>query len=343
MKCRKNTRNLSILQFGLTTTTFDSKFKMYHTTSYTFNLFPSCYLNNQPSFSIQTEAIQFLKDSNFDFNQCFLHGIPYMTMENYLLYKGLLDLYQKYPKAICSIFSTLKLKIAYKSIKNDINLWFSKNTNTSLTINPQYKGIRVMNKILTDEFFITGLLINIVEDFDAKIYPQYDGIQIFCKKSENSSENVRDKLNQTLQNLLYDAFGFGQIISFLIKNKKTLVGHNMILDLMFIHEKFVSSLPVFIHLTHIISHENAQILGDKLYFETYMSFIKKYSNYLNIPSIYMNLLVLDKEIKKDIKLERKFFNLPSCSVFEKLLNIIDHFKGRSTRVNENFILEGNAE
>ncbi|KAF1742671.1 hypothetical protein MXB_3105, partial [Myxobolus squamalis] len=129
---------------GLTTVKFNNKLLLFNASSYTFNLFPACYLDNSP----------------YSLFHCFQNGIPFMSFTKYCEFKNLIDLFPVHPETISLLFSTIKLKSSYLSIKLDIDEWLKKRPATTFTIIPKYDYL----KYLYEKFLepLPGIYISLI-------------------------------------------------------------------------------------------------------------------------------------------------------------------------------------
>ena len=230
-KLRKSMSNFALCQCGLSMYVPD-RLNVNSYEVYTFNFFlrPPSFGPIDGRFLCQASALEFLTNHNFDFNACFKHGVSYMNKDQE-------KLFWQYHKR--------------DYIQNNISPVLLRQYDEKY-INPALAEIN--NFLNSDDVEKTILEIN----FISKGLPQY----LFLKTVEKTYSTVscyikRSGLIIVKKNLSDEKFNFGEQYEILAKQilgfssviyliselKKTVIGHNMLGDLIFVYGMFYHTLP----------------------------------------------------------------------------------------------------
>ncbi|XP_066467445.1 poly(A)-specific ribonuclease PNLDC1 isoform X2 [Tiliqua scincoides] len=226
-KARASVQQFTVSQLGLSIFSSEKSNK-YMAHSYNFFLFPTTLGGMDSEFSFQASSIQFLSHYGFDYNRFLKDGIPYMneTQEKKLqqhLLSGSWTLH--------SGFSKDKMK----KVIEEVTLWVvSAKEDDSIVLHDvhgsQLFEIQlILRQALKD---IWTIPLGLQEVMVKKINPQRRWL--LEKTSYDSCQS---------EQILLSARGFTNLFQTLVKAKKLLVGHNMLLDLLHLHDKFYKPLP----------------------------------------------------------------------------------------------------
>uniref|UniRef100_A0A8D2QQ97 PARN like, ribonuclease domain containing 1 n=1 Tax=Zosterops lateralis melanops TaxID=1220523 RepID=A0A8D2QQ97_ZOSLA len=198
---------------------FGQSYFLYVVHSYNFFLFPSTLGIRDVEFTLSASSIQFLSHYGFDYNKFLKDGIPYMNeVQEKILRQHLLagtwkvscivviDFHFVLLKPFSFFFPLVVCLIGYQML--DVQLVLR----------------QALENVWTDDCSFQVMV--------KKVSPEHRQLL------ENSSyDHCQKKL------ILLSARGFTNLFQILVKAKKPLVGHNMLMDLMHLHDKFYRPLP----------------------------------------------------------------------------------------------------
>ncbi|XP_072850782.2 poly(A)-specific ribonuclease PNLDC1 isoform X2 [Pogona vitticeps] len=225
-KARQSVQQFTVSQLGLSIFCKENSDK-YVAHSYNFFLFPSTFGKMDSEFSFQASSIQFLSHYGFDYNKFLKDGIPYI---NEAQEKKLCHLLSG-SWMISSGFSKEKLK----KVIDEVTHWVAL---------AEEKESMVLHDIYGFQMFEIQLILR-------------QAIENIWTAPLGNHELMVKKMNRQqrwlLENTSYDACqkeqirlsarGFTNLFQALVKAKKPLVGHNMMMDLLHLHERFYRPLP----------------------------------------------------------------------------------------------------
>ncbi|KAK3794624.1 hypothetical protein RRG08_003770 [Elysia crispata] len=234
-KLKRSVQNFTLCQIGITTFKGNVSENRYLAETFNFQLCPLPLGTCDPTFSLQASSIRFMTKYKFDFNKWLYEGIPFLNqaqeqqlridLENGLPFNGVDgDVDEHKLQEICSfVASWLPLAAA---------------------------GDSVMVPIEKDEP-VTAMYIyqaDIRKRF-SQIWTSLDPFgQVVVKRVDpEERENLElefrgsDKEHQERQVL--EMLGFTRVFRLLTKVAIPIVGHNLLMDLIFMYEKFHKPLP----------------------------------------------------------------------------------------------------
>ncbi|KOC67680.1 Poly(A)-specific ribonuclease PARN-like domain-containing protein 1 [Habropoda laboriosa] len=227
---RRNIRPFIIIQFGITTFRHDPEENAYIARCFNFHLFPRPVPFNNRQFSCQATALEFLDRHNSNFSKVISEGISYLNE----IEEKLLKEHIEQGNILNSLeHLTYEEEDYLKESKKKAFDWITNDSNEALfkveTSNPflQY----VLHKELRSSFDNIWTLWKRESVYIVKVPKK---TQIYLKKHANN--NIEDILLKT-------CIGFSKVFKLLSSCKKPIVGHNMLLDLMFIYQQFYKPLP----------------------------------------------------------------------------------------------------
>ncbi|XP_054849753.1 poly(A)-specific ribonuclease PNLDC1 [Eublepharis macularius] len=226
-KARRSVQQFTVCQLGLSIFSSENANK-YMAHSYNFFLFPTTLGQMESEFSFQAFSIKFLTHYGFDFNKFLKDGIPYMNeAQEKKLQQDLLS----GNWIVHSVMDKDKLK----KVIDEVTCWLS---------SAEEGEFMVLHDIYGFQMFEIQLVLR-------------QALQDIWTVPLGSQEVIVKKINPRgrwlLENTLYDscrreqillsARGFTNLFQTLVKAKKPLVGHNMLMDLLHLHDKFFNPLP----------------------------------------------------------------------------------------------------
>ncbi|XP_053238285.1 poly(A)-specific ribonuclease PNLDC1 isoform X3 [Podarcis raffonei] len=226
-KARQSVQQFTVSQLGLSIFS-NEKANKYVAHSYNFFLLPMTFGQMDSEVCFQTSSIQFLSRYGFDYNKFLKDGIPYMNeaqekkLQQQLLPGSLM---------VHSAFEKDKLK----KVIDEVTCWVS---------SAEVKDSMVLRDIYGFQVFEIQLILRRAIQ-DIWTIP-LGGQKVMVKKM---SPQHRWQLENTSydscrrEQILFSARGFTNLFQTLVKAKKPLVGHNMLMDLLHLHENFYKPLP----------------------------------------------------------------------------------------------------
>ncbi|XP_072783024.1 poly(A)-specific ribonuclease PNLDC1 isoform X3 [Taeniopygia guttata] len=228
MKARQSVQRFSLVQLGLAIFSKENSNK-YVVHSYNFFLFPSTLGIRDVEFTVSASSIQFLSHYGFDYNKFLKDGIPYMNevQEESLRQHLLADTWK-----VCS--TNVDRDVLKKAI-DEVTSWIVAAKEEDTMILQDLNGYHMIEVQLVLRQALENVWTEPLEDNKVmvkKVSPEHRQLL------ENSSDDHCQK-----KLILLSARGFTNLFQILVKVKKPLVGHNMLMDLMHLHDKFYRPLP----------------------------------------------------------------------------------------------------
>ncbi|NWS57374.1 PNDC1 ribonuclease, partial [Chunga burmeisteri] len=225
LKARQSIRRFTVTQLGKCYFSFHCRYVVH---SYNFFLFPSTLGVTDIEFTLSASSIQFLSHYGFDYNKFLKDGIPYMNeAQEKILSKHLLADSWK-------VSSALDRDVLKKAI-DEVTCWIAAAEEEETMILQDLSGYQMFEVQLVLRQALQNVWTQPLGDK-----------KVMVKK-------VSPQRRQLLENAPYDycrkelillsARGFTNLFQVLVKAKKPLVGHNMLMDLMHLHDKFYKPLP----------------------------------------------------------------------------------------------------
>ncbi|KFP86718.1 Poly(A)-specific ribonuclease PARN-like domain-containing protein 1, partial [Acanthisitta chloris] len=219
LKARQSVQRFTVTQFGLAIFSNENANK-YMVHSYNFFLFVE--------FTISASSIHFLTHYGFDYNKFLKDGIPYMNeVQEKILRQHLLA-------GSWKVSSALHRDVLKKAI-DEVTRWIAAAEEEETMILQDLSVYQMLEVQLVLRQALQNVWTEPLGDkrvMVKKVSPQHRQLL------ENS---VHDHCQKEL--ILLSARGFTNLFHILVKAKKPLVGHNMLMDLMHLHDKFYKPLP----------------------------------------------------------------------------------------------------
>nr|XP_048276659.1 poly(A)-specific ribonuclease PNLDC1 [Myodes glareolus] len=230
VKTRQSVQQFTICQIGLSVfSSIEGESNKYVAHSCNFFLFPTTFGILDSEFSFQASSVQFLNQYGFDYNKFLKNGIPYMNEEQEKKIK------HSILRGNWRVRSSLD-KDQIKVVINKVTQWLNLAEEGDQMTLPGIAGFQAFEvqlvlrqalpniwTVLKDE----GVVVKKVSQ-PHRWYLEHDSCdQISCWKEQ----------------ILLSARGFSVFFQMLVKAQKPLVGHNMMMDLLHLHEKFFRPLP----------------------------------------------------------------------------------------------------
>jgi len=255
-KILKNTESYMQVQFGLCTFKWNKEDKKYTSKAYNFYIFPmtTSSLRSTPdrTFSCQSSSLEFLVNQGFDFNKVFRKGISYVREDEKM------SLRQEVDKKQLGMDNFEPGKKQRRSSLGSSAIPLNGNPKLKKFVEDTIIEVRkFIQENKEDELVLDGcnsylrkaLYEHIPKTFDGNVFLDFKNVKgvrrlCVCKGSEEEYRktkfaNLKHKNEKDFQ----QAVGFSRIFKVLIEKAKLIVGHNMLLDLLYSIRQYVCELP----------------------------------------------------------------------------------------------------
>ncbi|XP_051470869.1 poly(A)-specific ribonuclease PNLDC1 isoform X2 [Apus apus] len=227
LKARESVQRFTVTQLGLAIFSNENPNK-YVVHSYNFFLFPSTLGVTDVEVTLSVSSIQFLSHYGFDYNKFLKDGIPYMNeaQEKMLIQHLLVGSWK---------VSSAQDRDVLKKAIDEVTCWIATAKEEETMTLQDLSGYQMFEVQLV----LRQGLQNVWTQ------PLGDGKVMVKKVSPQHRQLLEDSPYDCCQKelILLSARGFTNLFHTLVKVKKPLVGHNMLMDLMHLHDKFYKPLP----------------------------------------------------------------------------------------------------
>ncbi|NWV67413.1 PNDC1 ribonuclease, partial [Malurus elegans] len=230
LKARQSVQRFTLVQLGKCCSDTESDLPRYVVHSYNFFLFPSTLGVRDVELTLSASSIQFLSHYGFDYNKFLKDGIPYM---NEVQEKNLRQHLLAGSWKVCST-NNADRDVLKKAI-DEVTSWIAAAAEDETMVLQDLSGYHVLEVQLVLRQALQNIWTEPLGDKKVmvkKVSPEHRQLL------ENSSY---DRCQKKL--ILLAARGFTNLFQILVNAKKPLVGHNMLMDLMHLHDKFYRPLP----------------------------------------------------------------------------------------------------
>ncbi|NXA37720.1 PNDC1 ribonuclease, partial [Eudromia elegans] len=224
-KARQSVQRFTVSQFGKHFLSFCCRYVVH---SYNFFLFPSTFGAMDPEFTLSASSIQFLSHYGFDYNKFLKDGIPYMnevqeeSLRQYLL------------SGSWKVYSVLDKESMKKAI-DEVTCWIAGAEEEETMILQDLSGFQMFEVQLVLRRALQNVWTQPLGDNEVMVK------KVSLQHRRLLENSPHDSCQKEL--ILTSARGFTNLFQALVKAKKPLVGHNMLMDLLHLHDKFYKPLP----------------------------------------------------------------------------------------------------
>jgi poly(A)-specific ribonuclease len=212
MKLRENVSAFWPLQIGICCFEMQNHKAIVH--PYSFYLFPLA-IEGSRTYSIQPSSISFLAQHGYNFNKSFIDGITFMNSRDKETLQSLS------PEVLAKPYEnkvTHEMRAFLELVKDQLKSW---DKQEPLRIPTEYIRKTVISYVIKE----------IECNYDMMCEIEYD--TRFCKAIIITPGKREMPMNEIIN--------FSDTIEAM--KGKIIMGHNMLLDLMYLHEKFITPLP----------------------------------------------------------------------------------------------------
>ncbi|NXY42263.1 PNDC1 ribonuclease, partial [Ceuthmochares aereus] len=228
LKARQSVQRFTIAQFGKCCSGRENDLPRYVVHSYNFFLFPSTLGVADVEFTLSASSIQFLSRYGFDYNKFLKDGVPYMNEVQEEIFS------QHLLAGSWKVSSALDRDVLKKAI-DEVTHWIVAAEEEETMILQDLSGYQVFEVQLILRQALQNVWTEPLGDkkiMVKKVSPQNRQLL------ENSPYDCCQK-----ERILLSARGFTNLFQAIVEAKKPVVGHNMLMDLMHLHDKFYKPLP----------------------------------------------------------------------------------------------------
>ncbi|XP_011905771.1 PREDICTED: poly(A)-specific ribonuclease PARN-like domain-containing protein 1 isoform X2 [Cercocebus atys] len=220
LKTRQSIQQFTVCQIGLSVfSAIEGEANKYIAHSCNFFLFPTTFGILDSEFSFQASSVQFLNQYGFNYNKFLKNGIPYMNEEQ--------------EKKIRHDILTGNWRVRSSPDKDQIKAVIDKVTRW---LDLAKEGFQA--------FEVQLVLRQALPDIWTVLKDEGVVVKKVSKQHRWYLQNTScDQESCWKENILLSARGFSVFFQMLVKAQKPLVGHNMMMDLLHLHEKFFRPLP----------------------------------------------------------------------------------------------------
>ncbi|XP_043920402.1 poly(A)-specific ribonuclease PNLDC1-like [Protopterus annectens] len=228
MKLRSSVQKFTVSQIGVSV--FKKKNGVpnrFVSQCYNFYLFPVCFAQIDTEFSVQASSSAFLSSYGFDFNKLFKKGIPYLNDVQEAALQN---------KLATGVFAIYRLLSGdqLKSFINVVTEWIVTAEEGSSIVLSGLSGLQVYDLQIILRRAIPTVWTELKSTTEVAVY----------KVSVEKRKILETSADCTLiEKAVNFARGFTNLFRILVEAHKPLVGHNLFLDLLYLHEKFYRPLP----------------------------------------------------------------------------------------------------
>ncbi|XP_076473085.1 pre-piRNA 3'-exonuclease trimmer-like [Babylonia areolata] len=235
-KIKNSVSRLSLCQIGISAFVRDKDQQSYQAHTYNFPLCPMAFGPISPGFYWQTSSLQFMSHFNFDFNTCVYEGVSFMndqqerqlcrSMDSGNLFSGQDRTFDE------SFLQTLCSKVAewYVTSKEGQMFTLHKTSQFAKLWN-EYVIHTEIRRRFSDVWTTSDSFKNIAVE---KVSPR--------RRKEMEEKEVADKEKEP-EKMKQTMLGFTRVFRVIREYQKPLVGHNMLMDILFMYDKFFRPLP----------------------------------------------------------------------------------------------------
>ena len=300
-KLRKIALKYNIIQVGLVFF-FKENELSFVAKPYNFYVFPSVELGDK-NIGMEIEALVFNKNHGCDFNKWIIKGIPYLNEDELkkLCDKKLnFNINQYNPKN--KLKKIILHKDLDKNIYNDFNKKFQEFFHSNSIF--ELKTEKIQRHILI--YFLN----NLSEEIRNKIYIEENNKNFILIKKVSNEEKVKliNLENKNIFDKIKHEKGIKILFEKIIEKKKKIIGHNCLVDILFIYNNFIETIPkdFNVFLMKLLNNFN------EIYDTKFLCYYFNKNNNINesdfhLEGLYLKLFEEFKD-KIKIKIHEKFFN-----------------------------------
>ncbi|KAG2761266.1 hypothetical protein JG687_00006829 [Phytophthora cactorum] len=232
-KVKRAGESFLITQFGLSTVHVDKK-DQFHIKTWNFYVFPRPYGSLDERFLCQASSLQFLSEHGFDFNKFIGDGIPFVNLSKTPVMEKRL---KRRIDGLTKVNKNLQLSddgVAFqKEVKQQLDEWIAGGAK---------KGEKLL--IPTRNSFYSMIVHETARTKASYLYSEGadGGVEVSYVSKKIKEERIAAKVKE-MKKEMDEAIGFSKVIEALSESKLPVVGHNALLDFVYVFHQFYKPLP----------------------------------------------------------------------------------------------------
>nr|CAN76999.1 hypothetical protein VITISV_007764 [Vitis vinifera] len=280
LKVKDSAEKFAVVQFGVCPFRWDSSRHCFVAHPHNFYVFPRQELPvDGPSYEFlcQTTSIDFLAKYQFDFNACIYEGVSYLSREQEnemlrclnsecddemsLLWRNMKEVRDTPLVSVADVLFSERMKNRFNEWRKELlqdRKGGSQFLETSNDMKQQFQTIffkmrpaLILNGFTAHQLRLIQLVIK--KHFKDLVYIRSSGDGSYSElivyiDSDNDKnllmKEVKDGLRREAEMKIKTAVGFRHVIDLLSSEQKLIVGHNCLLDIAHIYNKFFGPLPL---------------------------------------------------------------------------------------------------
>ncbi|GMF65115.1 unnamed protein product [Phytophthora lilii] len=232
-KVKRAGESFLITQFGLSTVHLDQR-DQFQIKTWNFYVFPRPYGSLDERFLCQASSLQFLSEHGFDFNKFIGDGIPFVNLAKTPAMKKRL---KRRIDGLTRVNKNLQLSddgMAFQNdVKEQLDLWIDGGAK---------KGEKLL--VPTRNSFYSMIVHETVRAKASYLYSEAaeGGVEVSYVSKKIKEELISAKVKE-MEREMDEAIGFSKVIEALSESKLPVVGHNALLDFVYVFHQFYKPLP----------------------------------------------------------------------------------------------------
>ncbi|XP_071944253.1 poly(A)-specific ribonuclease PNLDC1-like [Antedon mediterranea] len=224
LKLKKNCQSFTISQIGLAAFTHNPTNNCY--TAHVFNVyvFPQSCTTIDERFSCQASSLKFLCQYEFDFNKFIYEGVPFLTHEQ----EERLSTLSNQDEVISDLNESY-----FAPIFTKISDWLRQADNEDEMTIPTNRGVSVL--------MLQAKICFMFKEVWTKLSSKNEVVVI--KVSREKREEFEAESPSWNERIIESLVGFSKVFRLITDSKKPVIGHNMLMDLLLMYDKFHNKLP----------------------------------------------------------------------------------------------------
>uniref|UniRef100_A0AAV1VH37 Uncharacterized protein n=1 Tax=Peronospora matthiolae TaxID=2874970 RepID=A0AAV1VH37_9STRA len=232
-KVKRAGESFLITQFGLSTVHVDDE-QLVQVKTWNFYVFPRPYGALDERFLCQASSLQFLSEHGFDFNKFIHDGIAFVKLAKLPLMqkqlKGRIDGLTKVNKNLRLSSDGLAFQ---KLVDKQLTQWIAQGAK---------KGEKLL--VPTRNSFYSMIVHETARAKASYLYSERatGGVEVSYLSKKVKEERIAAKVKE-MQREMDEAVGFSKVIEALSESKLPVIGHNALLDFVYVFHQFYKPLP----------------------------------------------------------------------------------------------------
>ncbi|CAI5733280.1 unnamed protein product [Hyaloperonospora brassicae] len=232
-KVKRAGESFLITQFGLSTVHVDDE-QHVQVKTWNFYVFPRPYGALDERFLCQASSLQFLSDHGFDFNKFIGDGIAFVKLATLPVMKkqlkGRIDGLTKVNKNLRLSSDGLAFQ---RQVDEQLTQWISQGAK---------KGEKLV--VPTRNSFYSMIVHETVRAKASYLYSEraVGGVEVSFLSKKLKDERIAAKVEE-MRREMDETIGFSKVIEALSESKLPVVGHNALLDFVYVFHQFYKPLP----------------------------------------------------------------------------------------------------